>query len=100
MNLYVSRNGQTFGPYTVEQTKAFLDSNQLLSTDYALIEGTTEWKSLPEVLSSSSAPSEPAEKTVVSSSTDNVAHSKIEKTSNISAAPILDPVARVRLSGL
>ena len=83
MNLYVSRNGQTFGPYTVDQAKAFLDSNQLLSTDYALIEGTTEWKLLPEVLSSSSAPSEPAEKTVVSSSTDNVAHSKIEKTSKV-----------------
>ena len=83
MNLYVSRNGQTFGPYTVEQAKAFLDSNQLLSTDYALIEGTTEWKLLPEVLSSSSSPSEPAEKTIVSSSTDNVAHSKIEKTPKV-----------------
>ena len=83
MNLYVSRNGQTFGPYTVEQAKAFLDSSQLLSTDYALIEGTTEWKLLPEVLSSSSPPSEPEEKTVVSSSTDKVAHSKIEKTSKV-----------------
>ena len=51
MNLYVSRSGQTFGPYTIEQAKSFLDSNQLLPSDYALIEGTTEWKLLPDILS-------------------------------------------------
>ena len=55
MNLYVSRSGQTFGPYTMEQAKTFLDSNQLLATDYALVEGTTDWKLLPELLSNYSA---------------------------------------------
>lgn len=50
MNLHVSRDGQTFGPYTVEQAKSFLESNQLLPTDYALVEGSTEWKLLPDVL--------------------------------------------------
>ncbi len=50
MNLHVSRNGQTFGPYTIEQAKEFLDSGQLLPTDYALLEGSAEWKSLSEVL--------------------------------------------------
>jgi len=51
MNLYVSRNGQTFGPYSADQAKSFLESKQLLETDFALVEGTTEWKTLPEVLS-------------------------------------------------
>ena len=51
MNLYVSRNGQTFGPYTFEQAKHFLDSKQLLSTDLALVEGTEQWKLLPDLLS-------------------------------------------------
>jgi hypothetical protein len=51
MNLYVSRNGQTFGPYSAEQAKSFLESKQLLETDFALVEGTTEWKNLAEVLS-------------------------------------------------
>ena len=51
MNLYVSRSGQTFGPYTIEQANSFLNSNQLLPSDYALIEGTTEWKLLPDILS-------------------------------------------------
>ena len=44
MNLYVSRNGQTFGPYSADQAKSFLESKQLLETDFALVEGTTEWK--------------------------------------------------------
>jgi len=51
MNLYVSRNGQTFGPYSAEQAKSFLESKQLLETDFALVEGTTEWENLAEVLS-------------------------------------------------
>ena len=50
MNLYVSRNGQTFGPYTSEQAKTFLDAKQLLETDFALVEGSSEWKLLPEIL--------------------------------------------------
>ena len=35
MNLYVSRNGQTFGPYTFEQAKHFFDSNQLKSPKFS-----------------------------------------------------------------
>ncbi|MEC8243333.1 MAG: DUF4339 domain-containing protein [Verrucomicrobiota bacterium] len=50
MNIYVSRNGQTFGPYTAEQAKQFLETNQLLPTDFALIQGSSEWSTLPEVL--------------------------------------------------
>ena len=67
MNLYVSRNGQTFGPYSADQAKSFLESKQLLETDFALVEGTTEWKTLPEVLaklgneSAATIPSKPAE---------------------------------------
>ena len=67
MNLYVSRNGQTFGPYSEGQAKSFFESKQLLETDFALVEGTTEWKTLPEVLaqlgneSASSIPLKPAD---------------------------------------
>ena len=50
MNLYVSRDGQTFGPYTVEQAKEFLHSGQLLATDFALYEGESEWKNLGVLL--------------------------------------------------
>ena len=56
MKLFVSRNGQTFGPYSLGQAKDFLAANQLLSTDYALIEGTNEWKPLKEVIENTEAP--------------------------------------------
>ena len=48
--LHVSRDGQTFGPYTFEQANQFLQAGQLLVSDYALLEGQTEWKFLPDVL--------------------------------------------------
>jgi len=50
MNLYVSREGQTFGPYTAEQAREYLEQGQLLSTDYAMVQGDSEWKTLPEIL--------------------------------------------------
>jgi hypothetical protein len=51
MNIFVSRNGQTFGPYTSEQAKQYLEAGQLLASDYALTEGSTEWRNLAELLS-------------------------------------------------
>ena len=54
MNLFVSRDGQTFGPYTLEQANQYLQAGQLLPNDYALFEGQTEWKSLQELLLSES----------------------------------------------
>ena len=50
MNIFVSRDGQTFGPYSLEQAKQYLDAGQLLPSDFALMEGQSEWKSLTEVL--------------------------------------------------
>lgn len=55
MNIYVSRNGQTFGPYPSEQAKQYFDAGQLLASDYALVEGTSEWKNLPDLLSTLTA---------------------------------------------
>ena len=56
MKLFVSRNGQTFGPYSLGQAKDFLAANQLLSTDYALIEGTNEWKTLQDIIDHTEKP--------------------------------------------
>ena len=81
MNLYVSRSGQTFGPYTMEQAKTFLDSNQLLATDYALIEGTTDWKLLPELLSNYSAQTKDVDGAVAIFTKDDVDPSTFNKDS-------------------
>ena len=80
MNIFVSRDGQTFGPYPLDQVKQFLESGQLLGHDYALLEGQTEWKSLTEVVASvavSSTPFSGAEHSV-----DSSPHAK--KTSEVS----------------
>ena len=50
MNIFVSRDGQTFGPYTVEQATEILQVGQLLATDFALYEGESEWKTLGNLL--------------------------------------------------
>ena len=50
MNVYVSRDGETFGPYSDEQARQFLQSGQLLGSDYALYEGESEWKTLGDLL--------------------------------------------------
>lgn len=50
MNIYVSRDGETFGPYSDEQARQFLLSGQLLGSDYALYEGESEWKTLGDLL--------------------------------------------------
>lgn len=50
MNIFVSRDGQTFGPYSLSQAKQYLDAGQLLPSDFAVMEGQAEWKSLTEIL--------------------------------------------------
>jgi hypothetical protein len=56
MNIYVSRDGQTFGPYTSDQAREFLKTGQLLATDFALYEGETEWKTLSSLFDVSDQP--------------------------------------------
>src|SRR6266481_7178729 len=46
MNIIVSRNGQQFGPYTLEQVNAYLASGQLLPTDLGWYEGASQWTPL------------------------------------------------------
>ncbi|MBN37857.1 MAG: hypothetical protein CMI29_05265 [Opitutae bacterium] len=50
MNLYLSREGQTFGPYTIEQAREYLSSGQFLEQDFALFEGQTDWQPLGQLL--------------------------------------------------
>ena len=52
MNLYLSREGQTFGPYSIEQARAYLADGQFLANDHALFEGQGEWRTLGELLDS------------------------------------------------
>lgn len=43
MNYHIARNGQTYGPYTDAQVRQYLQSGNILLTDLAQPEGSTEW---------------------------------------------------------
>jgi len=43
MHYQVSRNGQTYGPYTIEDLQRYLASGNVLPTDLAKSEEMTEW---------------------------------------------------------
>ncbi len=49
MQIYLARNNQQAGPYSLEQVNAMLASQQVLLTDLAWHEGMTEWKALGEL---------------------------------------------------
>ena len=49
MQIYLARDNQQAGPYTVEQLNQMLSSQQVLLTDLIWHEGMTEWKILGEL---------------------------------------------------
>ena len=49
MQIYLARNNQQAGPYTLEQVNQMLANQQVLLTDLAWHEGMTEWKALGEL---------------------------------------------------
>ncbi|WP_326518274.1 RDD family protein [Acinetobacter sp. CAAS 2-6] len=49
MQIYLARNNQQAGPYSLEQVNEMLASQQVLLTDLAWHEGMTEWKALGEL---------------------------------------------------
>lgn len=49
MQIYLARNNQQAGPYTVEQINQMLQSQQVLLTDLVWYQGMPEWKALGEV---------------------------------------------------
>jgi hypothetical protein len=48
--IIVNRDGQRFGPYTVDEARAYLAEGRLLHSDKATIEGTEKWLSLATIL--------------------------------------------------
>jgi hypothetical protein len=59
MMIHVMRDGQQFGPYTLEDVNAYLAQGTLLATDQAWYEGAPDWMLLtqvPGVLSPDAAP--------------------------------------------
>ncbi len=60
MALFVTKNGQTFGPHETEEIAIFLGTGDFLPDDYCWQEGWNEWRPISSVLPDRPAPAEPA----------------------------------------
>ncbi|WP_076789663.1 DUF4339 domain-containing protein [Chlorobium sp. KB01] len=60
MLIHIKRNEEIFGPYSVEEARSYLQSGRLSLTDFAQMEGTSEWIPLASVPGLKSAPPPPA----------------------------------------
>ncbi len=49
MQIFINRDGQQFGPFTLEQVNDALAAGQLLATDLAFYEGLQQWVPLSQV---------------------------------------------------
>ena len=59
MALFVSKNGQTFGPHEPEEIAIFLGTGDFLPDDYCWQEGWNEWRLISSVLPDRPLPAEP-----------------------------------------
>jgi GYF domain 2 len=53
MEIYVMRNGEQLGPFSMEDAQAQIDNGSLSKSDRAWVEGLENWKPLDDVLASS-----------------------------------------------
>jgi hypothetical protein len=60
MLYHISRDGQNYGPYTLEDLQRYVASGNVLLTDMARTEDGTEWVPVSQVLGTTAAPGVPA----------------------------------------
>lgn len=49
MQIHINRDGQDFGPYTLEQVNQYLEEGSIVPTDMAWHDGMPDWMPLPKV---------------------------------------------------
>lgn len=57
MNYQVSRNGQVYGPYTLEDLRRYVDSGNVLPNDMVKSDEMAEWVTVAQLLGGQAAPS-------------------------------------------
>jgi cytoskeletal protein CcmA (bactofilin family) len=60
MPLFVSKNGQTYGPHQPEEVAIFLGTGDFLPEDFCWQEGWSEWRPISTVIPDRPAPAEPS----------------------------------------
>lgn len=84
MQIYLARNNQQAGPYTLEQINQMLASQQVLLTDLAWHQGMPEWKALGELTHGKSV-YEPTGQTVITPEPLSNQNNPISEPSNSQA---------------
>jgi hypothetical protein len=56
MTYQVSRNGQMYGPYTLEDLQRYVASGNVLLTDVARAEGTSDWVQVSQIVGTAGVP--------------------------------------------
>lgn len=59
MALYVTKNGQTFGPHESGEIAVFLGTGEFVPEDYCWQEGWSEWRPISSILPDRPAPADP-----------------------------------------
>jgi cytoskeletal protein CcmA (bactofilin family) len=59
MALFISKNGQTYGPHEPEEIAVFLGTGDFLPDDYCWQEGWSEWRPISAVLPDRPLPAQP-----------------------------------------
>lgn len=59
MHYQISRNGQIYGPYTLEDLRRYVASGNVLLTDLAKSDTMTDWVSVAQLLGTNAPPTEP-----------------------------------------
>jgi cytoskeletal protein CcmA (bactofilin family) len=60
MPLFVTKNGQTYGPHQPEEVAIFLGTGDFLPEDFCWQEGWSEWRPISTVIPDRPAPAEPS----------------------------------------
>ena len=56
MRYHVSRNGQVYGPYTLDDLQRYIASGHILATDSAKSDEMTDWVPVTQIVSGAAAP--------------------------------------------
>ncbi|SVD21968.1 uncharacterized protein METZ01_LOCUS374822, partial [marine metagenome] len=59
MQLYVSKDGQRYGPYTVEQLEEYLEQGYFTLQDHAICEGWEQWVTIDQLVELDEEPESP-----------------------------------------
>ena len=91
MQIHVTRDGQQFGPYSVEQVRELLGRGSLLTTDWVWYDGLPEWVQILQIEDFSADSAQPAAVEPVPTGEIQVPETEVD-----APAQVYQPVAAIK----